>query len=498
MVAEMFRRSARLHGERIAVVEAETGRTRTFAELDADANRVAAALLAAGTTRGERVVYFGLNRIEFFEVYVACAKIGAVVAPLNWTLSDDQVTSLIADLGARTVIVDPEFRDRVPTENLSVRVVGVDYEGWRDAGSADDPEVLVEPVDPVLQPYTSGTTGVPKGVQLTHGNLAAGFESSSVLGYHADSVQLAALPNYHVGGNINPLYALAAGGRMVIVNRFSAETVLDQIATYHITHINMVPAMINLVIEEQVARPRDISSLELIAYGASPVTKRTLDLANQHLEAPMVQIYASTECGCISYLASEDHVGRHLLSVGRPFPGVEISLRDDKTGKEVSAGTRAEICVRSDTCTPGYWNRPEGNSQLFTADGWVRTGDIGYLDEDGFLFLTDRISDMLITGGENVYPAEVEAVLSRYPEVAEVAIVGTPDDKWGELVTACVVPTDSSSFSAEAFQRWSFEQLAGYRRPRRVHVLESLPRNPTGKVLRRELRLMLKDRAEEL
>ena len=467
-----------------AIVEASTGRTVTWAELNRNVELVVAALISDGVARGDRVAYWGHNCLELFELNFAATRIGATFVPLNWNLNDDEIAALIAGMGATRTFADEKFHRRLPG---AIRV-GEQYAAWRDERSSGSNVDDACPDDVVVQPYTSGTTGVPKGVMLTNDNISAFISASEDLGYDESSAHLLSLPNYHIGGCVFPLLALAGGGKIVIVDRFTPASVLDTIEHHRITHINLVPTMINMVMDEQERHGRDVSSMRLIVYGAAPVTLNTVSRAQRILGVDLLQEYASTECLAITVLRPEEHTADKLVSVGRPFPGVEVQIRDVATGEPARPGQPGEIRVRSAQCAGGYWRRPDETSRLLAEDGFRRTGDLGTLDHEGFLRLTGRLKDMIVTGGENIYPAEVEAVLGRHPDIEDVAVVGVADERWGEVVTAYVVPRDGSALDVDAVLQWSHERLSGYRRPRIVRILEKLPRNATGKVERHVLR----------
>jgi long-chain acyl-CoA synthetase len=463
----------------------------TYAELDRRTNQVANALTAMGVEPGERIVYLGRNRLAFFELLFGIAKMGAVLAPLNWRLTAPEVHALVEDARARVVFVDPEFAGSVPR---AVHVVPLDehYRHWRDAAEPTDTGRRPAPDDVVVQSYTSGTTALPKGVMLTHRNYDHARRVGDLLGVTEHSVVMAAMPVFHVGGNVYGLFAACVGGTMVTTNTFQPHEITELIERYRVTTLNLAPTMIATLAQAQAERPRDLSSLESIIYGGQSISEKVLAQIRSVLTTPLIQCFGMTECtGAVTALMPEDHVERHLQSTGRAFDWVELGIFDRESGRSLGPTEIGELRVRSRQCTPGYWNRPEATEALFDARGWLRTGDAGYLDDDGYLYLTDRIKDMIITGGENVYPAEIENVLVEHPEVAEVAVVGTPDEKWGEAVTAFVVTAPGATVTGEQLIDWSRPRIAGFKRPRRVEIVTELPRNAGGKVLRRELRTAL-------
>jgi long-chain acyl-CoA synthetase len=354
--------------------------------------------------------------------------------------------------------------------------------------------VRAESGDVVLQLYTSGTTGVPKGVLTTHRNLAAAAETSPYWEFDADSVSLTALPMFHIGGIGWTFLGLWNGATTVLVSEFVPEDVLDAIEQQRVTNAVLVPTMLQLLTSVPGAAERDYSALRSIAYGASPITTPVLKAALRTFRCSLYGIYGLTEStGGVVQLDPADHdpdgLREHLLrAAGRPLPWVELRIADTSTGAELAAGETGEVWLRAPNVTPGYFNRPQETAAALTPDGWLRTGDGGYVDAEGYLFLTDRIKDMIVSGGENVYPVEVEEALSQHPGVAEVAVIGVPDERWGETVKALVVARPGSAPTPDELIAFARERLAGYKLPRSVDFVEELPRTPSGKVLKRELR----------
>ncbi|MFI8975231.1 long-chain-fatty-acid--CoA ligase [Nocardia asteroides] len=482
---------ARTEPDRVALRFGDS--TSTFAELDARANQVGRALLEIGISAGERVAYVGRNLPEFFELLFGCAKIGAVLAPLNWRLTASDIAELVADAGARVVLTDREFADVVPS-HVTHMTIGLDYAQWRDSESSADTGFLTGPGDPFIQFYTSGTTGLPKAVLITNQNLAHLSDAAAWWRVDRNSVVSVVMPLFHMGGSAWAFVALFHGAQCVLVPEFDAAALLDDVERVGITNVLVAPAMLQMMVDTLGDRRVDCSSVRSILYGAAPISLPLLKRVQECFGAPLIQVFGLTEtCGSVVQLEPEDHRGELLTSVGRPYPWVEIEIRDPATEAVLDPGVDGEIWVRSGQCTPGYWRRPEATAALRTTDGWLRTGDIGRLDDAGYLFITDRLKDMIITGGENVYPAEVERVLVEHPDVLEVAVIGTPDPLWGEAVTAIVVPRRGSTPTELELIEWARPRIAGFRRPRRIILARSLPRNPTGKLLKVELRRQFAD-----
>ncbi len=381
---------------------------------------------------------------------------------------------------------------------LGLRVVAGEhpeaYEPWLAAHDAVDPGGGGDPGDVIVQMYTSGTTGVPKGVLTTHRNLAAAATTSSRWGFDADTISLTPLPLFHIGG-IGWVYCgLWHGATTILVSEFDARQVLETLEVRRVTNPIFVPTMLQMLTTVPGAAERDYSALRSIVYGASPMTTTTLRAAVRTFGCEMIGLYGLTETtGGVVHLDGADHDAdgprQHLLrSAGRPYEWVEMRIVDLATGEDLSPHTAGEVWLRAPNVMAGYFHRPEGTAAALTSDGWLRTGDGGYVDEEGYLFLTDRVKDMIITGGENVYPIEVEEVLAQHPDVADVAVIGVPDERWGEAVKALVIVRDDCPVSGAALLAFARERLAGYKLPRSIDFVDDLPRTPTGKVLKRELR----------
>ncbi|WP_067825323.1 long-chain-fatty-acid--CoA ligase [Actinomadura kijaniata] len=470
------------------------GRTVSYAELDERSSRVAQALRAAGLGHGSRVGYVGKNAPEYFEVLFGAAKIGAVVAPVNWRLTPAEIAAVVADAGAPVTVVDAGFAALAPDLPGQIVLTGDDYEKWLAGHPAEDPGFVGEPDDIVVQLSTSGTTGVPKGVQLSNVNFSVGERMAARWRLDATSVSLVPMPLFHIGGTGWALAGLYAGCRQVLVRDIDPAALVDLFERERVTNAFVVPAVLRSMCEVPGAAGRDYSALRAITYGASPITTGVLRRALETFRAPLFQLYGMTETtGAIVQLDPEDHDpdgprGHLMRSAGRPYDWVEVRIADPATGEERAPGEVGEVLVRSDQNTPGYRGRPQETARLLAGDGWLRTGDAGYLDREGYLFLTDRIKDMIVTGAENVYPIEVEEVLASHPDIADVAVIGVPDERWGETVKAVVVRRPGSALTEEEVLEYARERLAGFKRPRSADFVDALPRNPSGKILKKDLR----------
>jgi acyl-CoA synthetase (AMP-forming)/AMP-acid ligase II len=477
----------------------------TWAQLRDRVARGATAQRAAGLRPGDRVAVLDLNHPSCLEITLACARAGTANVAVNFRLAPAEVAYVINDSAATVLFVGPEFaqlvaglRDELPHVQRVVQVgdpgtPGDEYETWLDV-EPDDEVYPAAPDHCFLQLYTSGTTGFPKGAMLTHaGMLAHSAHVAELNRITPDSRVLVAMPLFHVGGSSYALTGLYAGARLVLTRLPDPARLLEALETERITNAFFVPALLALMTKEPGAAARDYSALEVLCYGASPMPLPVLRNCMRVFPNVFMQVYGMTEaCGVVTALGPAEHADtanpHRLLSAGKPIPGVRIEIRDPATGKPLPTGESGEVCVRTDQLMAGYWNRPDATEAAIDADGWYRSGDAGHLDEDGYLYITDRIKDMIISGGENVYPAEVERVLAEHPAVADVAVIGVPDDRWGEVPKAVVVPAPGQVVDEAELIAFCREQLARYKCPKSVDVVDELPRNPTGKVLKKDLR----------
>ena len=497
----------RLHGrERPDAPALEVdGRSISFGELDRRSSQVAQALRRSGVGEGDRVAFIDKNGLEYFEVTFGLAKVNAVNVAVNWRLAPAEMAQIIEDAQAAVVIVGDEFVphiEKVEDELGGVRqIVAVggharwtDYRTWVDAEAAEDPGVNGGPDDVAFQLYTSGTTGLPKGVMLTNANFfSAASGMAGQWSIDETSVNLAMMPMFHIAGAGWSMVGLVHGARTVVLRDVDPARILQVIPEFGITNAFMVPAVIQFLLMTPGVDETDFSTLRKLVYGASPITEKVLTQGIERFGCEFVQVYGLTETtGAITQLDGVDHdpVDRpHLLrSCGKPYPWVEIRIVDAETGDDRGAGEIGEVWTRSRQNMAGYWNNPKATAEAIDADGWFRTGDAGYVDEEGFLYLHDRVKDMIVSGGENVYPAEVENALMKHPDVADVAVIGVPDEKWGEAVKAIVVPASGSTPTQDELITFCREHLAGFKLPKSVDFAEALPRNPSGKLLKRELR----------
>jgi fatty-acyl-CoA synthase len=505
-LADMVRARAKSRADAIAF-EFE-GRLTTFAEFDSKTNRVANGLKALGIKPCERIAYLGKNSDIYFELLLAAMKANVVMAPVNWRLAGPEVAFIVEDCKAPVLFVGPEFitlvrniRSQLPSVRAIITTEGggvgwQDFTAWRDAQSADDPNVEIRAKDIAIQLYTSGTTGKPKGAMLSHANflnlVQTGNEAEKPEWnkWTTDDVSLVAMPIFHIGGSGWGVMGFYHGAKGVIAREFDPAKVLDFFEQSGITKLFMVPAAMQFVVRQPRARQVDFSRLKYMLYGASPIPAALLKECIEVFKCGFVQMYGMTETtGTIVALAPEDHVEglERMRSAGKALPGVELAILDAE-GNHLPPGQVGEIATRSGSNMAGYWNLPEATAKTLRSDGWLRTGDAGYMDKDGYLYIHDRIKDMIISGGENIYPAEVESAICDHPDVAEAAVIGVPDDKWGEAVKAIVVMKPDKTATATDIINFTRERIAGYKTPKSVDFIDALPRNPSGKILRRHLR----------
>ena len=481
------------------------GRDTTFAAFDRHTNQVANALAAMGLRPGDRVSHLGKNSDLYFELLFGCFKAGIVMAPIGWRLAPREVLHVLKDSGAKALFVGPEFphQARLAAADLGrdIAVVGMEggtpewpaFQAWRDTAPDADPQVAIPLESTAMQLYTSGTTGNPKGAMLTHHGLLAlrGQEAVEWNTWSDADVSLVAMPNAHIGGSGWGIMGLYNGAKGIVMREFDPVKVLDVMDEHRISKMFMVPAAMQIVVRHPRARQIDWSPLKYMLYGASPIPLALLQECMEVFGCGFVQMYGMTEtCGTIVALPPEDHDpagSPRMRSCGKAMAGVELAILNE-AGERVAPGVVGEIATRSAANMSGYWNLPGATAATLSADNWLRTGDAGYMDADGYLYIHDRVKDMIVSGGENVYPAEVENAIFGCPGVAEVAVIGVPDAKWGESVKAIVVRDRESGVTAEDVIAYARQRIAGFKTPKSVDFLEALPRNASGKVLRRELR----------
>jgi fatty-acyl-CoA synthase len=501
-VADVVRVQALRRGGAPALVF--EGRATTFAEVDAVASRVANALIASGVRTQERIAYLSKNTDHFLPCLLGACKARAALTPFNFRLAAPEIARLLEDSGARILTVGPDVIDLAEQAIASLaskpRLIGLGFERegyerletWSEAAAPGDPLLEADPQDDVIQLYTSGTTGLPKGVRLTNRNYLALFEYAAASGgltYQPGDTVLAAMPFFHVAGVNIALIAMASGARSAILRDAAPQLILDTIGTEGVNHAFLAPALIQMLMQAPGIESADLSSIRELSYGASPISEDLLKRASARFRCAFSQFYGMTEtCGAGAYLtnAAHDPAKGKLRSCGVAGRDIELKIVA-ADGEEVPRGAVGEVLIRSPVVMKGYWNKLEATAAAIR-DGWMRTGDAACMDEDGYVFIYDRVKDMIVTGGENVYPAEVENALFGHPAIADAAVIGVPDDAWGEAVKAIVVLKSGAPRDAADIIAWARARIAHFKAPKSVDFVDLIPRNMTGKILRRELR----------
>lgn len=473
----------------------------TYGELDVLTRKAIALFQAHGIAPGDRVAFLGKNNPVYAVMLCAAMRFGAVMAPVGWRLAPREIAYILEDTGAKLLVATDAFietaRAAMATMAAAPELMSAQAVMEELAGLAPATYTPAGPDDAILQLYTSGTTGNPKGATLSNRNLSElrieGIRAG--LSYYTDyrpgDCMLVVMPIGHIGGTGTLMLGLIGGIRVALEPEFTPDGVIDAIIG-GATHMFLVPAALQFVVQHPRAASTDFSNLRYFIYGAAPMPLELLKQAvatmpNTHF----LQAYGMTETtGTISILPPEDHSiegNERMRSAGKALPGVRIEVRGPDN-VEVPRGTIGEVCVHSPSNTAGYWNLPEATAKTIDPDGWLHTGDAGIMDEDGYVYIQDRIKDMIISGGENVYPAEVENAIFGHPAVAEVAVIGVPSAKWGEEVKACVVPKPGAEIDEADIINWARSRIAAFKAPKSVDVIEMMPRNASGKILRRELR----------
>ena len=500
-LADIVREHARQRPDLVALVH--RGRTTSYADLDRAASKVAQGLIADGIRPQRRVAHLDKSSDLFFELLFGVAKAGAVMVSVNWRLAPPEVLHIVNDAEAEILFVGEEFfplieqiRGALKTVRKIIAIDGKhaaweSFTAWRDRHPPTDPKLPTRPADTAVQFYTSGTTGLPKGAELTNRNFSAMMPLWTHEWLLAPGVpNLVCLPMFHIGGAGWGIAGLFAGATNHVVREFVPAEILQIIERERLQVMLLVPAMILFLVQAPQIRETDLSSLRLIVYGAAPIPAELLKQAMAVFPCGFQQVYGLTETtGAITLLPAADHDpndAKKLLSCGYAQKGVELRIVGDD-GTDLPPDKVGEIAVRSAQVMGGYWKLPEATQRAVQGD-WFFTGDAGYLDAKGYLYIYDRVKDMIVSGGENIYPAEVESALFGHPAVADVAVIGVPDERWGETVKAVVVKKKDAEVTPGDLIDWARERIAGYKLPKSVDFIDALPRNPTGKILKRELR----------
>ncbi len=482
-------------------------RATTYAELAQLSNRYANAFISAGIKLNDRIAIMDKNSAAFPGLFGGALKARATLVPLNFRLSYQEVEFIISDSGAGMLFIGSEFKEIAHAlqqrfEELEIVFLPAataadpepdspSLEQWAAGFSQQDPQLPNLPGDHAVQLYTSGTTGRPKGVYHTSAHYMAGFAALGKATVHiaGDEVQLICMPLCHIAGLSNLMNGLLNGSCQVITREFNPAEVFTLIPKYRVNTTLFAPVIIQTLINMPEAGSTDTSSLRRIFYGSAPISQTVLKKAQEIFACDFWQLYGMTEnLGIATYLPPGDHSPERnkLLSCGKPYPDSKLRIVDED-GNDLPTGEVGEIITRAPWTMPEYWHRPEATENTLV-DGWLHTGDAGYFDEEGYLYIHDRLKDMIVSGGENIYPAEVENALFAHPAVAEAAVFGVPDENWGESVVAAVVLKPGHHAGEDDIIRFTREKIAAFKVPGRIVFIDLLPRNTAGKVLKRELR----------
>ncbi len=502
-IPEILARQARLRPAAVALIDGE--QRVTYGELAARSDGVAGALRRDGVMKGARLAILDHDSANLFVVVFGIAKVGGVVVGINWRLCTSEIAFQLTDAEVEVLFVGPEFfakarelRTLCPQLRLTIALRGeaVDlpcFLAWQNGATEALPVVTVGSEDVAVQMYTSGTTGKPKGVMLAHRSFVAVVAGMHAvgdpwIGWSPSDVSLLGIPSFHIGGMWWAMTGFNAGAANVVVPTFAGWRVLQAIATLRVTKACMVPAMLQVCLSEPECARTDFSSLQTIVYGGSPIPRPNLEAAMRTFGCDFAQIYGLTETGNTAVcLRPADHRRPELWeAAGKPYPGVHVKVIDGD-GRPLPARSIGELCIRSPANMLGYWCRPDANAATLR-EGYVHTGDAGFLDDEGYVHVCDRLKDMICSAGENVYPAEIESVLCAHPAVAEAAVIGIPDDRWGELGKAIVVLRAGLAATAGEILAHARAQLADFKVPRSVDFVASLPRTPSGKIQKHLLR----------
>lgn len=495
-------RRAELNPERTALIF--EGKTSSYGDMAKTVRRQARLLQDSGVCIGDRVAFIGFNQPAFLETLFATNALGAVFVPLNFRLTAEELKFMINDAGVHTLVCDGPMQELIAPikDELCCReYLGAESNltGWRSltneraATAPLEATVAVDQHDTSVIMYTSGTTGLPKGVMLSHGNIMwNNINAQLSYGGARDDVVLTAAPLFHIAGlNVMTLQSFMMGSTLVLVRNFDPGLVLQYMQQYKVTSMFGAPAMFLFMSQHPDFDNTDLTSIKMLICGAAPVPESLLNLYSER-QINFCQGYGLTETSPFASLLTPEWAISKLGSAGQAAFYTDLRIVNDDN-QEVAAMEHGEICISGANVMKGYWNRPEATAKAIDSQGWFHSGDIGYIDEDGFLFICDRLKDMVISGGENIYPAEVESVLYKHELIAEVAVIGVPDEKWGEAVTAVVALVEGAELTLEQLRAFAESHLARYKLPTRLHLVPALPRNPAGKVLKFVLKEQLKD-----
>ena len=457
----------------------------SFRQLHQRVGRIAVALSKEGFKAGDRLALLLPNEAEYLELIYACAWLGLIVVPLNTRLSEKEIDHVLADATPRGLIRHSSLA--APTVQLPLqRVIDKETFDFKDDALLDP---VYDPAAVFALIYTSGTTGLPKGVALTHANILANMDHVNYwMRYREEGVYLHAAPMFHIADFPFMFASPAFGTCQAAIPKFSPQAFCEIVEREQVTHTVVVPTMLNVLTQFEDLKKYDLTSLERLGYGGSPIAPELIHRVREIFpKLDLIQVYGLSETGFLTGLQNHEHTESRVTSCGRTCPGIELRVVDD-SGKEVEVGRAGEMVVRGGNVMHGYWNNPR-ETEIAFRDGLFRTGDIGYQDTDGYFYILDRLKDMIVSGGENVYSGEVEAVIYQHPAVLEAAVFGIPDPKWGELVMASVVLKPGENLDADELITFCRQYLAGYKIPKKIEFsANELPKSGSGKILKKNLR----------
>ena len=506
VLGELLREHATRTPEKLAVVDVSTDISLSYGELNARVNSLANALTDGGLRKGDRVAIAQHNCLEYIETFFAAMKLGAVLTTIDFRAAPREMEYMLENSGAAALLIGENYRNALDSMGHGLKAVtnyicigkGCEdipkYEKLLAHYPSTEPDTIVDESDLATLFYTSGTTGQPKGVMMTHKNLAAAMMNMlKALPLTSDDVTLHTSPFSHIASTWPLLDHVCAGGTNVTIDKFDPATVLEAIEKHRITTWNTVPTVILRLAEFPELTNYNLTSLRWIGYGASPMPVEVLKKAIGLLGNVFVQVYGSTETYIVTVLPREDHVVdgpeekvKKLRSCGRPVDGLEVRVVDSKN-KDIAPDGTGEIIVKGDSVTPGYWKLPEETAGTIK-QGWYYSGDLASVDSDGYLYIVDRKKELIISGGENISPKEVEEVIYRHPAIYEAAVIGVPDEKWGEAARAVVSLKEGMKATEEEIIAFCKQNLARFKAPKSVVIIDSLPKTASGKISRKEIK----------
>lgn len=511
LLPDMVRLNGKWYPDKAAIIDGE--KTLTWREIDRSSNQVAHGLKALGIGQGDSVAILMSNCVEYAEILFGVFKSGAIVVPLNLAVNEDGLETMLKDADVRAMFFTPEQYPRMASrlENIGSMapegsfIVGGDntgraqaYETWRNAQHDSNPDIAIDDDDPCNIIYSSGTTGLPKGIKHTHRRRTQSmYELALAHRYHFGTISICPIGLYSNIAWASLFCSLIVGATCVIQNKFEASSWIDTVEKYRVTHTMMVPLQFQRVLEAANFNTAAVSSLEAVISGGSPLFEGLKKQVIEQFDCAVIELYGLTE-GFMTTLQPEEAEGK-LSSVGKPVRGHDYILLDDDDN-ELPWGSTGEICARSVHWMIEYHKRPDATREAMYIDAkglqWLRTGDLGRVDDDGYLYIVDRKKDMILSGGQNIYPADIEAIMVEHPQVSEATVIGIPHETWGETPLALVVlRNEGDADSARQILEWTNEQVGKRQRLSGVEIRQDLPRNPNGKVLKRELRKQYQDKA---